>query len=212
MVAPAIPAPMRATNSNSMPQHGRDPEQQVESRRTGQPDDQHGTPADPIGKSPPKRGKQKLHDRETGHQQPQTPTCRIHGEHIGIDRKQWQDHAEAQQIDENGQEDDQQRASAGFVTHREDTRYSEKSSHRRRCSTCMFGRMGVPTRGRRNPRLFPEVSPHFTPVLPICKDRIVDGSMTSGPSLYVSLSRLTRAALVQNTDRTSTRRHDPGSR
>ena len=97
--------------------HRGDAEQRVEHHRAQQADDQHRPAAPMIGQPAPDRSEHKLHDRETGHQQPQPPAVRIFRKVGRIDRHQRQHDAEPEQVDEDRQEDDQQRAFAGFVGH-----------------------------------------------------------------------------------------------
>ena len=88
MVAPAMPAPMRATNSRiraSRParplvrQVGGVAEQGVEDDAAGQADEQDGPPADAVGEPAPDRGEEELHGGERRHQQadddPADPGC-----------------------------------------------------------------------------------------------------------------------------------------
>ena len=90
--------------------HRGDSKEGVEDHRTGEPDHKDGAPADPIGQPAPPGRKEKLHGRETGHQQSERESRLVHRKLIRINREQRQNHPKPEQIDEDRQEDHQQRA------------------------------------------------------------------------------------------------------
>ena len=116
IVAPAMPAPMRAINRPARLCIDRGhAEQGVKHDAAGQTQQQHRPPADAVGEPPPERRKQKLHGRETGHQQPQRRERGV--ELLAINRQQRQHHAETEQVDKHGQENDQQRTATRTFNH-----------------------------------------------------------------------------------------------
>jgi thiol-disulfide isomerase/thioredoxin len=126
-----MPAPIPRRTKAYLP-HRRHAEQDVETDRADQPHDQHGPPADPIGRSSPQRREDERHRREAGHQEANLPSLLLHAERPGINGQERQHHAKAQQVDEHRQKNDQQRSAAGRRAGVFDFRWSRACAGRAR--------------------------------------------------------------------------------
>ena len=88
----------------------REREERVRHERAGQPDQEDGAPADPVGDPSPERREDELHGAEGGEQQAHGRLRRLVV--LRVEREQRQDEPEAQQVDHHGQEDREQGGAA----------------------------------------------------------------------------------------------------
>ncbi len=104
---------VRAGNAGGYPrreeerQRAREAEDRIGHERPEQPDEQDGAPAESIGHAPPHGREEELHQRERAGEQADGE--RGGPERLGIEREQGDDDAEAEQIDEDGDENDDAR-------------------------------------------------------------------------------------------------------